>query len=379
MDGIQDFMAPLNPQGLPAPLWFLTTFKVIGFILHVWPMNLFYAGTLLAAVLLFAGGEQGRRLSGRLGRVLPFAVALGVNFGIVPLLFVQVSHYRVFYPTTILIAWAWFAVVPLLTIGYYGIYGYAYEVRNDRVGRFGRAAIALGALFFVCIGFIFANNFSLLTNFAGWEAIYAKTNLSGAVSGLALNTGDPILWPRWLMMFGLAICSTAAWVGIDTQFFAGGETDDYRAWAASFAAKLYGLGLVWFAVMGSWYIFGALDPDSRAFLFSGFRLPLTLLTAASPGLGLLAVGWLTRPGSPKRAWLVVAAHYAVIICNALSRQLLQTHKLEPLGILGAEQTHTQWSTLPVFLVCFVLTLWLVIWMLRKVWVEASLGESPATP
>ena len=69
-------------------------------------MNLWYAG-LLIALLSIRGNEHGRRFAGRLLRQMPVIVAVGVNFGIVPLLFIQLAYYRVFYPATILMAWFW--------------------------------------------------------------------------------------------------------------------------------------------------------------------------------------------------------------------------------------------------------------------------------
>ncbi len=373
--GPDAFLAPPTPEGLPAPLWFLTLFKVIGFVLHLWPMHLFFLGSVTAAVLA-RRGEPASRLAGRLGRVLPFAVALGVNFGIVPLLFVQVSHYRVFYPTTILIAWPWFAIIPALIVAYYGIYAYAVAVRADRVGAVGRNAIAAAALLLVWIGFVFANNFSLMTNPARWQGIFERTWVSGAVTGLALNLGDPTLWPRWLMMVGLALCSTAAWIALDTAFFCAAESDSFRDYARRTALKLYLAGATLFGLMGTWYIFGALPAESRGFLLGGARLPLFLLTAVSPAFGLAGMLYQARPGNPARTWAVVPAHYLVLILNAVSRQRLQTFELSPTGILGADAVHVQWSTLPLFLVCFVVMLAVVVWMLRKVWVEAGLGGSP---
>ncbi|NUP99288.1 MAG: hypothetical protein HUU35_05470 [Armatimonadetes bacterium] len=373
---VQDLMGPLNPQGLPAPLWFLTLFKVIGFILHLWPMHLFLAGSLIAAVLLARGGPLGRRLSARLGSTLPFAVALGVNFGIVPLLFVQVSHYRVFYPSTILMAWPWFSIVPLLTLGYYGIYLYAWQARNDRVNRLGKVGIGIAALFFAVIGFIFVNAFSLMARPEGWPALMERTSVSGAFTGLALNLGDPTLVPRWLMGLGLALCSAAAWVAVDTAFFATREGAEYAGYAKRLAVRLYAAGAAVVVLLGGIYVFVAMPAESREFLLSGPRLPLFVLTAISPGLGLLAVAWVLAGGSPRRAWVVFPAHYTVLILNVIARQMLQSHQLSDLQILGAEEVVTQWSTLPLFLVLFVASVGLVVWMLRRVWVEAALGAPP---
>ena len=85
---------------------------------------------------------------------MPVIVALGVNFGIVPLLFVQLAYYKVFYPATILMAWFWLAIIGLLIPAYYGVYVYACGVRSAarrcRVAACGRLG---AAVLFVAIGF----------------------------------------------------------------------------------------------------------------------------------------------------------------------------------------------------------------------------------
>ena len=50
-----------SARPLPAPVWFIQLFKVLGFSLHMAPMNLWYAGIILAMVLYAAGSEHGRR------------------------------------------------------------------------------------------------------------------------------------------------------------------------------------------------------------------------------------------------------------------------------------------------------------------------------
>lgn len=67
----QDLVATLGSGGYPAAPWFLMLFKVLGFTLHAVPMNLWYAGVLLAMLLQAFGGEQARRWSARLLRQMP--------------------------------------------------------------------------------------------------------------------------------------------------------------------------------------------------------------------------------------------------------------------------------------------------------------------
>jgi hypothetical protein len=93
-----ELIGPPSPLGYPAPYWFLVTFKVLGFTLHMGPMHLWFAGILVAMVLARWGSAEAHRWSARLMRQMPVIIALGINFGIVPLLFTQVAYYRVFLP-----------------------------------------------------------------------------------------------------------------------------------------------------------------------------------------------------------------------------------------------------------------------------------------
>ena len=143
-------------------------------------------------------------MGARLMRQMPVVIAMGVNLGIVPLLFVQVAYHRAFYPATILMAWSWFATVLLLIPAYYGVYVYALALRRGAIRPLERVAGWMAAVLFVCIGFLFANGFTLMTRVEAWPELLRAHSVAGAATGTALNTGDPTFWPRWLLMFGLA-------------------------------------------------------------------------------------------------------------------------------------------------------------------------------
>lgn len=371
MDPTQ-LIGPASPLGYPAPFWFVELFKVLGFTLHMVPMNVWYAGLVLAVLLHWRGGKHGRNLLIRLMKQMPIVVALGVNLGIVPLLFTQVAYYRAFYPATILMAWPWLGVIGLLTVAYYGVYLYSYGLRDDgaRMTPLKRAAGWVSALLFVVVGFIFANGFSLMTNVGAWPSLWQGTSVDGAPLGIALNTADPTLWPRWLLMFGLALTTTAAYVTVDTGFFAGGETSDYRQWAANFALKLYTVGMAWFAAAGAWYVFGAWPAANRDLMLGWPLAVLTILTAAAPGLPWLLILAQRRGVTRTLALLTGLAQLAVLALNAVSRQVVQNAELGRFLDVGGEPVNVQWSPLAVFLVLFVAGLGVVFWMVSKV-VEAS--------
>ncbi|MHB8077920.1 MAG: hypothetical protein ACYDIE_01520 [Candidatus Krumholzibacteriia bacterium] len=378
-------IGPASPLGNPAPYWFLVGFKALGLALHLLPMHLWYAGILVMLLLRRGTDPQAARLSDRIMSQMPVIVAVGVNLGIVPLLFTQVAYYRAFYPAGVLMAWPWFMVIPLLCLAYYGVYAYAFGVRAGRLAPWRVAAGRTACAFFIAIGWLFANLFALLTNVPAWRRLWAAGNVAGAPLGLALDTADPTLWPRWLMMFGLAVTTTAAWVAFDTGVFAGGESPAYRRWARGFALRLHTVGIVWFAAAGSWYVFGALDPGIRARLTAGPLLPLTALTALGPGLVWLLILAAGRRagGAPARAGAIalLMAQFLVLALNVVSRQIVQNRELRPFLDVTAEPVRAQTGPLLLFLALFVAGLGVVVWMLRQaVRADRTAGaRGPAAP
>lgn len=363
-----DLIGPASPLGNPAPFWFITFFKVLGFILHMIPMNIWYAGMLIVAIFATFGRGHSQELAHRLSRTMPLIVALGINLGIVPLLFTQVGYYQFYYPAGILMGKAWFAVTVILIFAYYGVYVYSLSVRNKKNTKFALVSAWVSSVAFIFIGFLFANNFSLMANVDAWVHIFGNTNTAGAATGNALNTSDPTMIPRWLMMFGLAVTTTAVFIAFDAVFFRRDDTsEDYRRWAGSFSFLLYAFGLVWFAAMGSWYIFGALD---KATLSEIAKNPLASLifsiTAISPGFVLLLL--FAQRGAPTKRVVIFASGFQAVVLslNAVSRQWVQNIEIFAYEDVSKLPVNIQWSPMITFLLLFVLGLAVVGWMIAKI-------------
>jgi hypothetical protein len=377
-------------SGMPAPVWFVQFFKALGFTLHMVPMNLWYAGLLIALVLHLRGSEPGRRFAGRLLQQMPIIVAFGINFGIVPLLFVQLAYYKVFYPATILMACFWLAIIVLLIPAYYGVYAYALGLSNagdypvsrrgkngtvslgaaSRTGMAGwrRAAGWVSALLFICIGFIFANGLSLMEHVPRWLELWNAHSTAAAATGTALNVGDPTLWPRWLLMFGLALGTTAVWVLVDAVFLTRGTADEaYQVWAWGFARRLYTVAMLWAAAAGAWYVFHAWPANLRDTMFQWPMILLTIATAVAPGLPWLLM-MTAGLCSAKRATVAAIAfsQFGVLAINAVSRQIVQNINLKPFLDVSAQPTDVQWGPLTMFLIVFAVGVFVVGWMIAQV-------------
>jgi hypothetical protein len=343
-------------------------FKLIGFVLHMTMMHLWYAGPILGLILWMRRGNC-RKFASRLMTQMPIIVALGINFGIVPLLFVQVAYYKVFYPSTILMAWPWLSIIVLLTFAYYGVYIYASALKKDASKRVPLATVAgwVSALLFLIIGFIFSNEFSLMTNLQAWTRIWGYNSIGGAVTGMALNTADPTLWPRWLLMFGMALMTTSSYIAIDSGLFAGKEDPAYRHWACKFAFKPYLIGLVWYGAAATWYILGTWPQDVRSLMMSGPWTFLTGLTAIMPVVTFAILIVISRMESITRGMVIAvgSTQLLVLASNAISRQVVQNAELGRYFDVTDEVVNTQWSPLIVFLLLFVAGVALIVWMLRQ--------------
>jgi hypothetical protein len=359
------------PTPVAAPLWFVEFFKVLGFALHAVPMNLWYAGVVVAMILYAVRGEHGRRFSGRLMAQMPVVLAYGINLGIVPLLFVQVAYAKVFYPATTLMAWFWLAIIALLIPAYYGVYFYSAALREGGppMNVLRRAVGWAAALMLIGIGFLFVNGWSLMADVGAWPDLWRGHGSAGTVHGTGLNVGNHAFFPRWLMFFGLALTTTAAWAFVDAAWFARRERPEYRRWATGLAWKLYTVGMVWFAVCGSWYL-AHWPAEIRSEMLQWPLMVLTAATALSPGLPLLLLLKAQRQsaGEPSRlaAAIVGLAQFGVLGINAVSRQIVQNLEIGRHFPVLEQATDVQWSPLVAFLAIFVLGLGVVAWMVAQV-------------
>ncbi|NMC21448.1 MAG: hypothetical protein GYA33_13635 [Thermogutta sp.] len=362
---------------MPAPFWFVQFFKVLGFVLHMVPMNLWFVGMALA-VLFYRRSGHARAWAERLGTQMPVIVAFGVNFGIVPLLFIQTAYPWAFYPATILTAWFWFSIVILLIFAYYGVYAFAFGLKAETgtmpAWRYAAGWIAAGL--FLLMGLLFCNGLSLLASPDHWKPLWLSHSAAGAATGTAHHFADLSLWLRWLLMLGLAMLTTAAYTVVDAACFVKADRKEYRLWAARFAWQLGLAGAVVTAAAGAAYVWGTWDRELLAYMTGGVRLPLTVLTAASPVLPVLALT-LFRHRVPDifAATAAGGSQVAVLAFNAVSRQVVQNLELASYGKVWEVPQSPDWGAMALFLVTFVLGVAVIGWMVAQV-ARAAKASAP---
>ena len=174
-------------------LWF-QGLLIFTFFIHMILMNFLLGGSLLTVWDLLTGKLE-KKASGS----IPTLVALTVNFGVPPLLFVQVLYGHLFYSSSVMVAVPWILVVPILIVAYYG--AYLFVKQCDRARGWSAAGLVITSLGLLYIAFIFVNNNTLAIQPDRWGIYFENPG------GRNLNLGEPTLWSRYLhfLLAALAI------------------------------------------------------------------------------------------------------------------------------------------------------------------------------
>jgi len=377
---------------IPAPFWFVQFFKVLGFVLHLIAMNLWFAGIPLILLMMIFGRKSGKRFAKRMFSQLPIIMALGINFGIVPLLFVQTLYYKPFYTATILMAWHWIMVIPLVMIAYYCLYIAAFSVGKEKKGVQTFLAGLLASFCLLAVAYVFVNAMSLLgrpeTMIGLWQQGQSVTgkDAAGATYGLGINSADPTLWYRYGTMFGLAMTTVAFWTIFDAMILIPKRKektpdelqadDSYRRWAGWFAMFVAWIGGAIAAACYCHYRgFVESNPATAGMFGEGGDqiFPLLIHTALfTPFLGALALtgAKLFRTGRFITAIGVTLCQVVALATFAIARQWIQNLEVSQVVPIKEFAENTQWepiytSPLIVFLVLFVIGALVIAWMIRQ--------------
>ena len=360
-------------SGIPAPFWFVEFFKVLGFILHIFAMNLWFAGLPLAILAFVFSTKNSRRFARRMFSQLPVITALGINFGIVPLLFIQVAYYKMFYSATIFMAWHWILVIPLLILAYYGIYICAFSIGPKGNPRYLLPFGLVSMFSLLAIAYILVNAMTLMGQPDTWDAIWEKNRIGAATFGLGINSSDPALWLRYGTMFGIALVTSAVWMIFDAQCLIR-KTDDenqksedqsYRLWAKWFATFFALVG----ALLVAWAFCSYLDvlkgrPVTAEWVAGNWGVSLFWAVMVLPFIVTFIL--LISGKSRCAAVLLLLLQLAVITSFAVFRQFVQN--LEVLQVFDVSKlpTNVQRDVLITFLVVFVIGALVIAWMVRQV-------------
>ncbi len=359
---MQPFPA-VDPIPLPAPIWLLKLLHIVTLALHFVAVEMLLGGLLLAVVLsLFRNSAPSLVTARALARRLTVVMTYVINLGVPPLLFAQVLYGRALYTSSVLIGAYWISIIGLLTLTYWLLY--QFSGRLDK----GRSAWWLGVAAWVLAGSIarlLSSNMTLMLRPEVWRQMYSASS-----AGIYLPSGDPTLFPRWLLM----LCGGLFVGGMWMVYLAGRST--FTTEEKRFAGKMGG---VIAAIFGVAYLFAGVWAASAqpVAVKTGLATHALYKFAGFAGYGWLALvgvaillGALAALAKPSAAWLSWAAALVVLLIEinlAVFRDGVRDLTLLSKGFDVWDRTVvTNWGVVGLFLVLFVAGLGVVGWLISVV-------------
>ena len=365
-----------DPIPLPAPAGLLRALLVFTFALHLIPMNLTLGGSVITAWPHWrgrrAGCERRRALVGILTRALPVVTTFTITLGVAPLLFLQVLYGQMFYTSSVLMAWPWLSVIPLLVVGYAGLYLYA--LRRDRLGDRGPLVGAVSALTFSLVGFLYTNNLTLMLTPDRWHGLYRS-----GPAGLHLNLGDPTVIPRFLHFFLAAL----AFTGVSIALYGLSRLRRGDEAAGRYAVRYGG---IWFLAptaaqfgVGLWFLF-SLPARVRGLFLGGDVVASGHLWGGVmfAVIALLLIGMAHHAPDPRRLVLAGAGCLVVTILSmVVARDTVRTAMLAPVFKTADLPSAPQTGVILLFGALLFGAVVVIVRMLR--WMKVSTGREAEGP
>ena len=336
-----------TPDAIPVHWPWFQLLLLVTFFLHILLMNVMLGTVLIAFIRHLHRPGQSNVLTKEISAKLPFTVALAVNFGVAPLLFVQVLYGHFIYTSTILMAWPWIAIIDILILAYYTAYIYRYRYPSLGEGRV--VATGLIAICLLIIGFLFVNNFTLMLDPPAWTRAVTRP------TGLLLHFSDPSLIPRYLHF----VLSALAVGGLAIALYFSREKDDQAAsaWVA-YGCRWFGYAT--FANFGVGFLF--LDTLPREMLHPTSLVGglLVIFLIIGMACGIIAAIYGLRLQVWPALYLLLGSIFAMI----LVRELLRVAMLKPWFTLADLHLAPAYTPLLLFLLFFGGGIVLIGWMLK---------------
>ena len=323
-------------------LWF-QVLLIVTFFIHMILMNFLLGGSLLTVWDLLRGKLE-KNASGS----IPTLVALTVNFGVPPLLFVQVLYGHLFYSSSVMLAVPWILVIPILILAYYG--AYIFVRQWDRAPVLSRGGLIFTSLALLYISFVFVNNNTLALRPERWGIYFQDPG------GWNLNLGEPTLWPRYLHFLLAALAIGALGRAIAYHFSKIEEKE--RKEQIKRNLKIFAwITVIQFAI-GSW--FWLTMPESVWKIFMGGSFFATAMMVAGWLLALLIL----HSAFTNRLNSAMVLGGLQILVMVIVRDLARGAYLKELFSPSQLENVGQFSPLIAFLLVFVVGLYALYYMIR---------------
>lgn len=339
------------PDAIPVHWFWLHLLLTVTTFLHFVAMNIMLGTGFIAFSLPFWRGDDVMPLNTHIAKTLPYSIAFTINFGVAPLLFLQVLYGQFFYTSSILMGVYWLSIFGILIVSYYA--AYIYRLVDDR-GGMGRLYVAAAVLLLLGVSLLFSNNVSIMQMPEVWAGYFSDR------AGGMLNFSDPALLPRYLHFMASAVAIGGLAIALYFEIRKRRGATDGDEWIR--------LGCNWFTYatiinfgIGFWFL-GALPEAAYDPATLGGKIFFILIVGSVVTIIPSVVYAQTGRIIPATGWAL-----ATVLLMTLSRDILRLTYLKPYFSLSELPYVPQYSPFIIFLLAVLGGVYLVGWMLKTVW------------
>lgn len=342
------FLIP-TPDTIPAPWEFFEFLLILTFFAHLIFMNAMLGTAIIALVREMRAQPNDPPPCRDIAGKLPYTIAFAVNFGVAPLLFLQVLYGHFIYTSSILMGVYWLSIIGLLILAYYS--AYLYKMAGDLTAGTRKRTLTTSLVLLLTIAFFFVNNITLMQTPQTWDLYFQRPGTT------FLNLADPTLLPRYLHFVVASVATGGLFLAILAFFQQKKGTPG--------AEKRVRTGMQWFTYatvveIGTGIPFLFSLPKNLFPLFvGGAPLHTSLFVAA-----LIAAFFALYYGTKARVWPATVAMAITVLCMVLVRDLARQAYLAKYFHPADLQVVPQWSPMFLFLAILVIGVAVVVYMLR---------------
>jgi hypothetical protein len=333
-------------EAIPTHWGWFYFFLILTFILHLLFMNVMLGSGIIALVRHLKNGDTPCPVCKDISLKLPYKIAFAINFGVAPLLFLQVLYGRFVYTSSVMMGIYWLSVVGILIIMYYS--AYIYDFKYDQWPNLRIYFLISMVVLALVIAFIFSNNMTLMVNPEKWTGYFENR------SGTMLNLSDPTLIPRYLHFVVASVAVAGLFMAITWKFKQDPRAEEYSNQGMTwfFYATIVQVGV------GLWFLM-SLPKDIMLSFMGGSALYTSVFLPGLAGVVLILVLSLKKMVWPTTAGLVFTVVFMVLL-----RDLVRTAYLAGYYHPSERTVAPEYAPLFIFIAVFVLGLGAVFYMLK---------------
>jgi hypothetical protein len=341
------------PDILPAPWWLFHILLVLTFTLHLIMANVMLGGGIMALAsewLKRRGGKnEAASLHKEIAPKLPMTIALTVNLGIPPLLFLQILYGNFIYVSTMLMAVYWLSIFVLIILAYYG--AYLYNLKFDRLGNSSMWVMGISVLLLLAVGFFFTNSLLIMTDPKVWPTYFDRPG------GTLIHFGEPNLIPRYLHFVVSSVAIGGLAMGL-LGWRRSRKGDSEGGVTMTRGLRVYAFSTLFQFVVGAFYL-GTLPNQVLANATFG-NTPALAVFVISIATALCSVFY----SMSDRPWHAAVCAVATIFFMVLFRYAVQSAYLETYLSVSRPEVVLQLSPLALFTAALIGGIAVVVYLLK---------------